>query len=132
MELHLKIVGILLILLSALHIFFPGYFKWKEDLKGLSLINRQMMYVHAFFIGLVVFGIGILSFFFSEELIQTKLGRLVCLGLAVFWGIRLIVQLVVYSTALWRGKRFETSMHILFTGIWTYLTIIFLWVYLKA
>jgi len=55
MELHLKIIGSLLMVLSAAHAYFPRYFDWKSNLAPLSLINRQMMQVHTFFIALVVF-----------------------------------------------------------------------------
>ena len=59
MELQLKIIGVLLIALALLHAFFPRYFQWKKELSGLKLINRQMMYVHTFFIALAVFLMGL-------------------------------------------------------------------------
>ncbi|WP_167856211.1 hypothetical protein [Hymenobacter metallicola] len=37
---------------------------------------------------------------------------------------------VGYSTKLWRGKRFETAVHIGFIGLWTYLTGVFFAVFL--
>ena len=52
MEIHLKASGIALILLAFLHSIFPKYFNWKKELKGLSLVNRQMMQIHTFFIAL--------------------------------------------------------------------------------
>ena len=55
MEPHLKAIGILLMALASVHIIFPKYFNWKEELRALSLINRQMMLVHTFFIVLTVF-----------------------------------------------------------------------------
>lgn len=120
MEIHLHILGIINIILAAIHLAFPTYFNWREDLRPLSLINRQMMQVHTFFIGLTVFGIGLLSLFCATELIQTPLGNKLCFGLIVFWGLRLIFQFFVYSGQLWKGKRFETGMHIVFSGLWLY------------
>ncbi len=64
MELHLKIIGLLLMLLAFVHVIFPRYFEWKEELKSLSLINREMTYVHTFFIALIVLMFGVLSFFY--------------------------------------------------------------------
>ncbi|HEV8507469.1 MAG TPA: hypothetical protein VGQ53_18785 [Chitinophagaceae bacterium] len=129
MEIHLKIIGVLLILLSAIHLFFPGYFNWKEELKPLSLINRQMMQIHAFFIALVVFGIGVLCLFFSRDLVHSRFGKNICLGLAIFWVIRLFFQLFIYSPKLWRGKRKETIIHIFFTCLWTYLSMVFFFIF---
>jgi hypothetical protein len=130
MEIHLKIVGILFILLSLIHIAFPKYFKWGEELKSLSLINRQMMTVHTFFIALVVFLMGVLCLTSSDELIETNLGRKISLGLGIFWTVRLFIQFFGYSADLWKGKRFETNMHILFSLLWGYFSLTFLIIYL--
>jgi len=127
MQIHFKIIGVLLITLACIHIVFPKYFNWKEELKSLSLINRQMMTVHTFFIALVVFLMGLLCVTSSTELVETTLGKSISFGLGVFWTIRLCFQLFVYSPKLWKGKKFETIVHILFIGLWMYLCIIF-WV----
>lgn len=129
MELHLKITGALLILLGAIHIFFPRYFFWKQELSALSLINRQMMYVHLFFIAFAVILNGLLCLTSAEELLTTPLGKRICLGIGVFWTFRLYVQFFGYSPKLWKGKVFETSMHVLFTILWSYLSGMFLWVW---
>lgn len=126
MELQLKIIGILLILLAAMHAFFPKYFKWKEELQQLSLINRQMMEVHTLFIALVLLLMGLLCLLAADELLATKLGKIILAGIGLFWAVRLVVQFFVYSPVLWQGKKFETAMHVIFALLWAYLTIIFL------
>lgn len=123
---HFKIIGVLLIGLSLIHLIFPKYFNWEEELKELSLINRQMMKVHTFFIALVVVLIGALCIHSHQDLINTKLGKTISLGIGIFWFIRLCFQLFGYSSKLWKGKTFETIVHIIFTIFWIYLTIIFL------
>jgi hypothetical protein len=125
MQIHFKIIGVLLIALACIHLIFPKYFKWNEELKSLSIINRQMMIVHTFFIALVVFLMGLLCLTFSTELIETKLGKAISLGFGIFWAIRLYIQFFVYSSKLWKGKTFETTIHIIFTGLWIYLCAIF-------
>ncbi|MEM6770855.1 MAG: hypothetical protein AAF597_09750 [Bacteroidota bacterium] len=125
MEIHLKIIGWLLMTLALVHAIFPRYFNWAEDLAPLSLMNRQMMKTHTFFIALMVFMIGLLCATASVELTSTKLGQHVCLGLTVFWGLRLFFQLFVYSPKLWRGKAFETTVHVVFTGFWLYMAVVF-------
>jgi hypothetical protein len=132
MELHLKIIGGIFLLLAIVHITFPQYFNWKIEFKPLSLINSQMIYVHTFFIGLTILLMGLLCLIYSHELVSTELGRVLCLGLFIFWGTRLIFQFFVYSSKLWRGKKFETAVHIIFSILWTYLTITFLFVYLEV
>ncbi|WGQ07652.1 hypothetical protein QG516_13855 [Pedobacter gandavensis] len=125
MEIHFKIIGVLLIALSFMHVIFPRYFNWSKELVSLSLVNRQMMYVHTFFIALVVFLIGVLCLTSSEELLSTGLGKKIVLGFGVFWSVRLLMQFFGYSSALWKGKFKETVIHIIFSLFWTYLTVIF-------
>jgi hypothetical protein len=128
MKLHLDLIGSVMILLALAHAFFPRYFAWKENLAGLSLLHRQMMKVHTFFIALIILLMGLLCLTSSTELVHTALGRRVALGLGIFWGARLLAQLFGYSTKLWRGKPFETLVHIVFTIAWTYFTAVFVWI----
>lgn len=127
MVVHFKIIGWLLMALAIVHFIFPKYFNWKQELKSLSLINKQMIIVHTFFIALVVFLMGLLCLTSAVELIETELGRKISLGLAIFWSFRLVIQFVGYSSKLWKGKAFETTVHIIFSALWIYLSIIF-WV----
>ncbi len=125
MELHLKAIGYVLILLAIIHVGFPRQFNWKQEMSTMSLVNRQMMYVHTFFIALVVLLMGILCLTSAKELIETSLGKKICFGLGVFWLIRLFIQFFGYSSKLWKGKTFETTVHIVFIFLWTYLSFIF-------
>ncbi|MBK9317534.1 MAG: hypothetical protein IPM91_00985 [Bacteroidetes bacterium] len=127
MEIHYKIIGILLMLLALIHIIFPKYFNWKVELKSLSLINREMMTIHTLFIAVVVFLMGLLCLTSATALIETDLGKRISLGLGIFWGLRLFTQFFGYSSALWKGKSFETTVHILFSLFWSYLTIVFMY-----
>ncbi len=131
MELHLKVIGILLIILALIHVFFPKYFNWEEELKSLSIINRQLMYIHSFFIAFVILLLGVLCLTSANELITTTLGKRISLGLGIFWTARLFIQFFGYSAKLWKGKTFETSVHIFFSIFWVYLSIIFTLIYLK-
>ncbi|PZR26458.1 MAG: hypothetical protein DI535_14405 [Citrobacter freundii] len=125
MIIHLTITGYILMILAIIHISFPRYFNWRKELKDVSMINRQMMYIHTLFIGLVVFLMGALCVSSPAELLNTSLGKKICLGLAAFWVTRLVIQFIGYSPRLWKGRSFETSMHILFSILWTYISCVF-------
>ena len=129
MELHLKITGWLMVGLSMLHLGFPKYFEWSRQLAPLSLVNKQLMYVHTFFIGLVVFLMGVFCIYSGNDMIHTRLGRQIALGFFIFWSTRLVFQFFVYSPKLWRGKRFETIIHISFTLLWIYFSALFFLIY---
>jgi hypothetical protein len=123
---QLRIIGFLLIVLALLHAAFARYFNWRQEFAPVSLINRQMMYVHTFFVAFVVLLMGALCLSSAPELVGTALGRRVALGCGIFWLARLLIQFFGYSTELWRGKRFETFVHVVFTGLWSYLSAVFL------
>ncbi len=129
MELQIKVIGYLLMALACIHVIFPRYFDWKEDLAPLQQINRSMMKVHTFFIALTVFLMGLLCVTSSQDLLQTELGRKLCLGLGVFWLIRLFFQFFIYPSILWKGKKLETIIHIVAIVFWIFLSYSFLWGY---
>ncbi len=125
MELHLKIVGFILVILAFVHVIFPRYFAWKEQLKSLTLINKQLMYVHTFFIAVTTLLMGVLCILCANDLVTTFFGQKIAFGLALFWGMRLFFQFFVYSKDLWKGKRFETWVHLIFSILWLYITLVF-------
>lgn len=129
MLIHINIIGVILIALALVHIIFPKYFNWDKELKSLSLINRQMMTIHTFFIAFTVFLMGLLCLTSSNQLIESNLGKKISLGLGLFWSVRLFIQFFGYSADLWRGKKLETLIHILFSILWTYISSIFLIIY---
>jgi len=125
MLLHLNIIGALLIGLALLHTIFPRYFRWQTTTAALERVTREILYVHTFFIALTVLLMGLLCLCSGELLLTTPLGQRICLGLAILWSIRLLFQFFGYSAELWRGKRFETIVHIAFSLLWLYLSAVF-------
>jgi hypothetical protein len=130
MDLQLQITGVLFIALAFVHLIFPKYFNWEKELQSLSLINRQLMWVHTVFIALMVFLMGLFCITSSHELIETGLGKKIALGLAIFWTVRLLFQFFGYSSQLWKGKAFETTVHIVFSLFWLYVSVLFWTIYL--
>ena len=126
MKLQLEVIGGLLVVLALLHAAFGWYFDWRREFAVVSLLNRQMMYVHTFFVAFAVLLMGVLCLTSAAELLGTPLGRRVALGFGIFWLARLLIQFFGYSAVLWRGKRFETIIHVLFAFFWTYLSVVFL------
>ena len=121
LTLHLQIVGGLQLLLALAHFFFPKRFGWKEDFAKVSLLNRQIFYVHGFFITLILVLFGLLTGLATDLLLRNdELTRYVLGGLVLFWSARWLIQFFVYDPRLWRGHRFNTAMHILFSLMWTY------------
>lgn len=120
---HTRIVGALLLLLGASHVFFSRYFEWKHELATVSLFTRQVFFVHHFFIGLGVAMAGAGSFLYADALLKPgALSRALLAAMTLFWFCRLLTQFFVYDSALWRGDRFRTFMHVAFVALWCYVT----------
>jgi hypothetical protein len=123
---HLQTAGTALILLALLHAGFPRRFHWKEEAARLSALNRQIFFVHTFFIAVTLVLFGALSFVIAATLTEpTAVSRTVLAGFVVFWSLRLLTQLFVYDKDLWRGDRFNTTVHVVFAAFWTYLVSIY-------
>lgn len=129
--LNLRIVGMLMIALALFHALLPGRFKWKDEFASLSLLSKQIMYVHTFFVALMVLLMGILCAVYAEELTMPGLAEPLAYGLLLFWGLRGVFQFFVFSSALWSGKAFETRVHLFFSALWIYFSSIFLWLVLN-
>jgi hypothetical protein len=125
-HLQLKVAGALIVALGLAHIFFGRYFNWEKELARLSLLTRQIFLVHCFFISVALILIGACTLFYTNALLGSgTLSRVVLTGFAAFWSIRLAVQFFVYSSPIWRGRRFYTVMHAVFSVFWTYLVVIY-------
>jgi hypothetical protein len=121
LELHLRLAGLSLITLGVAHAFFDKRFHWREEMSRVSLLNRQIFFVHTFFIALMLVLLGSLSLFGTAALVEkSHLGLLFLGGVTFFWSCRWLCQFFVYNAEIWRGKRFETLGHIAFSGLWTY------------
>src|SRR5262245_2279223 len=65
-ELHLRIVGVLLLGLVILNLYVPRRFNWKAELATLTLLNRQIFQVHAAFICVILTMFAGLTLFYTR------------------------------------------------------------------
>ena len=128
LALLLKAVGLTMLLLSVGHWPIAKYLKWREEAERLSLINRQILFVHSYFIALILLFMGIALVFYTPLLLApSPLARLLAVAFLVFWASRLFIQLFVYSPANWKGRRFRTLTHALLTLLWSVYVFTFSW-----
>jgi hypothetical protein len=120
---HLRIVGVLLMVLGLSHVFFNRFFGWERELASVSLLTRKIFFVHTFFIGLGVATAGAGSLLYAGALLEPGvLSRAILVGMVTFWLCRLLAQWFAYDAAIWRGDRFRTAMHVAFSALWIYVT----------
>ena len=122
----LQIAGAGQIGLALAHAAFPKPLKWHEDTSKMSPVNRQIFWVHTYFVALTVGLLGGLSLCCTDVLLApSPLTRPVLGGYVIFWGFRLYCQHFVYKPELWRGKFLETCVHVFFTFLWAGLTLLY-------
>jgi len=123
---HLQAGGVVMAALVVVNLFVPARFHWREEMSRLSLVNRQIFQVHSVFLVLTLGLFSLLLLTCARALIEpTRLSRAVLIGLTTFWGLRMVMQWGFYSSELWRGHRFNTVVHYVFSVIWIYLTGVF-------
>ena len=123
---NLRLVGLVMVVLVFVNMIVPQRFRWREELSGVSLVNRQIFLVHGMFIVLTIALVAALLLTSTEALlVPSPLSRAVLAGLTIFWGARMLAQWFVYSPDIWRGNRFNTAMHCVFSVTWIYVTMTF-------
>jgi hypothetical protein len=123
---HLRIVGVVMAALVPVNVIVPFRFRWHDEMTQLSLVNRQIVQAHAVFLVLTLALFSALLLTSASALLQpTSLSRAVLIGLTLFWALRMLMQWCFYSPAIWRGHRFNTVMHYIFSATWVYVTGVF-------
>lgn len=122
----LRAAGVGLMALAIIHIPIGKRLRWREEAARLSPPNRAVFHVHTIFICIVIVMMALPCIFEPAVFLEkTRAARWLAWPYSVFWGLRLYSQWLVYPANLWRGKREETMVHWVFTGVWLSLTALF-------
>jgi hypothetical protein len=101
MELLLKLGGLYNLAFAIFHILFWKIFKWDSELVKLGFLNRAIMQVLNLCLTFCFLLFSYLSFFHITELLTTGLGNAILAGIAVFWLLRAIEQIVFFKVRYW-------------------------------
>jgi hypothetical protein len=109
----------------------PFRLNWRDELRGLSRLHRQMYWVYGGYVVLSIVAFAALSIVNTRELASgSGLARGFCAYVAVFWGIRVALQAVFdvkeHLTAWWL-KAGYFMLTLLFAGF----TIVYAWAALQ-
>jgi hypothetical protein len=87
-----RIAGIFHVVTVAMAHFTPIPSGWEENLARLPDVHRRFAIAQNLFIGGVMIFAGVVSMLFAPELVSGATGaRIVCAGIALWWGARLLV-----------------------------------------
>jgi hypothetical protein len=105
----------------------PFRLDWREDLRSLSRLHRQMYWTYGGYIVLSIIAFGCISLTSAPELARrSPLARGFCLYVFVFWGVRVALQAIFdvkeHLTAWWQRLGYGVL-----TIIFACLTLIYGW-----
>lgn len=89
--------GIYCLIFAIFHLAFWKLFDWKNDLPKLKSVNRGVMQVLNLRLTYVFIVVAFISFFFAEDLINTKLGNVILGAVSLFALMRAIEQLIFWK-----------------------------------
>jgi len=123
LQASIQAAGILQLVIALANFFVPELLHYRENLAKVSPIVRQIFTVHAAYIVLVLIGFGIICLLFPDDLCgASALGRFLCRFLAVFWGLRVVLQFGYYDGTVKEKHPLGT---VLFGAAFLYLGVIF-------
>lgn len=90
--LGVRAAGAFHLITVALAHFTPIPPNWDENLARLPEVHRRFAVAQNVFIGAVMVFAGVVSLGFARELVSgTSMARVICAGIALWWGGRLLV-----------------------------------------
>ena len=100
---------------AGLNLGLVRLLRWRNPLDQLPLLMREVFQVHVWFISftLAAFGVTTLRFAVSMAAKTDPAATWLAAIIAIFWGLRVLIQLAYYSASHWRHDVFRTMVHFL-------------------
>lgn len=96
--------GALWTIAFVFHVFFWKLFDWKNDLESLKRVNKGIIQVLNLCLMLVFLTFAYISFFQTDELLNTSLGKTLIAGMALFGVFRVAEQFIFFDVRVFRAK----------------------------
>ena len=102
------------IVVALLNLRLVRLLGWRDALNNSPPLLRQVFFVHSWFISITLTIFAVLTWRFSATMASGVLpmARWFAGAIAVFWLIRVVLQLAYYSAEHWRGRPAPTAIHI--------------------
>lgn len=99
---------------AAINFATPRLLKWQDPIARMPLLLRQVFWVHAWFVSLVLAIFAVLTWRFAGEMAAGSDAACAWLaaGIGLVWALRTIAQVVYYSPEHWRGHAGRTFIHV--------------------
>ena len=112
---------------AMLNLKLVRWLRWRVELLGLPLLMREVFQVHVWFISLTLAIFGVTTLRFAGLMASRANPALAWLAaaLAIFWGLRVVVQVGYYSASHWRGDTARTVVHLLLLIVYGGITAVY-------
>lgn len=119
----IQVAGAVQLAIGLANLPLASRLQYRKNLAGASAMVREVFYVHAAYIVLVVLGFAGLSLLFPTDLAGGQpLGRFLSGFLAIFWLLRVPIQLFYYPAEIRRQNRLAD---VIFTVAFAFLAVVF-------
>ena len=130
---HLRVAGTLHFAILIASAMVPGVLDWKNQLARLDKHVREVVWVHGIFIVLVIVSFGALLVARAGDLATgSPLARWTAGIIALFWGVRLILQFVLFKPSEWVDRWWLLAGYHALTVVFAYITTITTWAALTS
>lgn len=125
----LKLAGYFQMALCAGSLFIPHLLNWREELKPVHKIIRQMFWVYAAYILSFNFSFGLISVIGAEELVSKNfLARAITIFIFLYWLARLMIQFFILDTDQAPKGFIYSAGKVALTLLFIFLTAIYGWI----
>ena len=117
--------GFVLVMIFVANFIAPKKLDYERNINKMESFHRQVFCVHCGYTALTLLGMALLCVFYNEELANAEIGGLAWalnLFMAIFWGSRVIIQILYYDKAI---KKKYPAFNIIFFTAFAYLAVIF-------
>jgi hypothetical protein len=98
LEYWIQMAGLVQLVIAAANLVIPRILEYRENIGRMSLMVRQIFIVHAAYIVAVLVFQGVLCWLYAADLASGRgMGQFVSAYLAVFWLVRVGIQLLYYD-----------------------------------
>lgn len=128
MKTLLQLAGLLQYSILIASALVPRLLDWRNNLAGLNPFLRKLFWVYGIFIVLVIIGFATITLRHVDAMtVGEPLARSLCAFIAIFWALRLVVQIAVFDARPFLTTWFYKLGYHGLTLIFAFLLTIYSW-----